>query len=344
MAGGSTNKHDTLSGAYVQGLRDLLAYGAEVPAVEDPYSIGSDFGQRPRSTLELLGYTFEVSNPRACLVFPPGRSLRLAYCVGLFLWTVAGSDDQEWIGYYNPQAGNFSDDGRHIAAAFGRRLFAYEGRIDQLDSILKQISVDAHSRRTVGVIASPQDNEMRSRGYPCAIAVQYLQRNDTLHTITFMRSQSALMVLPYDGFLFMTIQRWLASRMGLALGSYTHVAGSFHIYEDEIPLARRTVRSRVDGRSLGQITNPESGLESLLAFERAVRSAALGESRSDIQDAVNQQLQTGTDDTSFFTQARLILLAYASERLQLFGDSARVQAALSETVGRLPSTERSWHA
>jgi thymidylate synthase len=54
-----------------------------------------------------------------------------------------------------------------------------------------------------------------------------------------MRSQSAVMVLPYDVFTFSFLQEVLAVELGLRVGQYFHNSGSFHYYLDEEPLVQK---------------------------------------------------------------------------------------------------------
>jgi thymidylate synthase len=308
------NSHRTFAESYLQGLGDLLAHGDEVPPVEDPTSVGSRFGKTPRRTLELLGYSFEVTDPTACLALTRARPLRLAFCYGLFVWTLAGSDDADWISYYNPHAHDFSDDGIYITAAFGKRLFANPSAVDQFDAIAKRLALDPQSRRTVATIASPEDNRRDSRDYPCAVAIQFFLREQRLHAITYMRSQSALMVLPYDAFLFMTLQCWLASRIGAELGSYRHIAGSFHVYDDEVAFAKSVLDSGADSASIGPMPAPETNSELLLEFERDLRVAVLGDDLARVQQMFDAERIHGFDG-SFFSHARAVLLFHAIRRL-----------------------------
>ena len=56
-----------------------------------------------------------------------------------------------------------------------------------------------------------------------------------------MRSQSALMVVPYDLFLLTMLHEAMAVRLGVGLGSYHHFCGSLHYYEDEEKLVHAVI-------------------------------------------------------------------------------------------------------
>lgn len=165
--------HATLADAYQQSLRDLLQHGCRVESVRDPTSIASNWGAGDRPTLEVIGYTLQIDDPYASLFFSRERPLRLEYLFGLFLWTIAGSDDVDSLAYYHSMAQVFSDDEKHLCGAFGKRLFGYRDSINQIDAICQRLVKDPCSRRTVGAICVPEDNILQSREYPCCIGVQY---------------------------------------------------------------------------------------------------------------------------------------------------------------------------
>lgn len=62
-----------------------------------------------------------------------------------------------------------------------------------------------------------------------------------MHCIVSMRSQSALMVLPYDLILFTLLHEVAAASLGCPLGTYVHVSNSFHVYADEAALMQRVL-------------------------------------------------------------------------------------------------------
>ena len=53
-----------------------------------------------------------------------------------------------------------------------------------------------------------------------------------------MRSNDAYRGLPHDVFCFTMLQEIAARSLSVALGNYTHMVGSFHLYEDDFPDAK----------------------------------------------------------------------------------------------------------
>ena len=72
---------------------------------------------------------------------------------------------------------------------------------------------------------------MPTKDLPCTISLQYLIREGALHCIVYMRSNDLWLGFPYDVFCFTAFQTKLAMELGVKLGTYTHIAGSLHLYE-----------------------------------------------------------------------------------------------------------------
>ncbi len=309
----NSNTYETLAEAYLEGLRDLLEHGTYAPSVTEPTSTASNFGKGDRPAIELLGYSFQINNPFSSLFLSDARVIRLPYCIGLFLWTISGSNKVDWISYYNPVACQFSDDGAHLCGAFGKRLFDYNDKINQIDAICTRLTHDPATRRALGLICTPEDNVTTSREYPCCIAVQYFIREGALHAITHMRAQQALTVLPFDAFMFMALQCLLASRLGVKVGYYKHIAGTFHIYEAEVGQAKQVVSKGAIPVQIGDMSNPKPNMEELLTFEKELRQATLNKDMGRIEQLAAQEVQP----VSFYEQAKAILLLHSLLTLKL---------------------------
>lgn len=245
-----------INAAYPAFLEELLTNGETVQAISDPTSVGSGFGASTRSTREILGYSFVIHRPVDRALYIPSRRINLPFAIANSIWTMAGSDSLEFINLYNERGSHFSDDQITLHGAHGKRLINSDG-INQLKAVTDKIKQDPYSRRTVATIYHPRDNQVVSRDIPCPIALQFLQRGGKLHALTYMRSQSAAMVLPYDTFAFSFIQEALAVYLGLGVGSYHHISGSFHYYLDEEELVERIAREGYDSTGHTALNVPE---------------------------------------------------------------------------------------
>lgn len=234
----------SLHTAYFAILRELRDSGADAAPTGDQTSVGSRFGEGKRSAKELVGAGFRLVDPRARIIQSPQRRVNIAFAIANALWVFRGSDSLSEIMFYNPRAADFSDDGKTLAGAAGSRLLR-PAESNQLTAAIQRLRADPGSRRAVVQLFLASDLSRPHRDTPCTIALQFLIRDGRLSCITFMRSQSAAFVMPYDVFLFTMIQEAVACELGIELGSYYHLCGSLHFYDDESGLVESLLASAV---------------------------------------------------------------------------------------------------
>lgn len=114
--------------------------------------------------------------------------------------------------------------------AYGPRA---AGDIGQVVELLKR---DTDSRQAViSLYDSDRDlGRPEVLDVPCTISIQFLIRgsfDQKLHMWVVMRSNDAWLGLPYDLGQFILLQSAIANALGIAMGTYTHSAGSMHLYE-----------------------------------------------------------------------------------------------------------------
>lgn len=233
-------KFEHAQSAYRFVLRELLSQTAWVSPTVDSRSVGSRFGTCARKTKEIICATFAITNPRARLIDVPSRRLRIPFAFENVLWTLRGNDDVKWIAPFNPLAAQFSEDGNSFTCALGARM-QNTCAGSQLEGVIKTLSEDQSSRRAIIQFYSETDSVLRPLDTPCALSMHFFVREARLTALTHMRSQSALMVLPYDIILFTMIHELIASEIRLPLGEYIHVCDSLHLYEDELSRAESVV-------------------------------------------------------------------------------------------------------
>ena len=258
-------------GAWWKAIDAIMVNGESVDSVTDPTSIGCTFGNMERPFQELEATTFIITNPRNRILFSKARQLNLPFLFANFVWTVSGSNRVETISHYNKHGLCFSDDGVTLASAFGAKIF---GRDNQFERVFELLENDTTSRRAVIDLFDVDALKHGSRDISCAIAMQFLVRAGALDCIVYMRSQSAVMVLPYDLFLFTMLQEAMATRLGLPLGRYQHICGSLHYYKDEEKIAQSVHSEGVPGehRPMPQMSSfSEDVREKLVVAEEILR-------------------------------------------------------------------------
>lgn len=215
--------------------RDLLNEAlAALPrsSVRDATSIGSGWGETPRSFREIVGLTFAVDTDEV-LLESRTRPLNREYALRSSEWILSGRNDLAAMDALNPRASQFSLDGYTLSGAFGYRLRVRHG--DQLERVVNMLGSDPTSRRAIAMIGDANDLAELSPDFPCATSMQFFVRENRLVAILQMRSQSLFGVMPYDLVNFRYIQRFVAFRLGLESGQLIIVCNSAHVYDAEVP-------------------------------------------------------------------------------------------------------------
>jgi thymidylate synthase len=182
-------------------------------------------------THEVLGAHLCLSNPRRRLVHVPGlRVLNPAFAVAEAVWILSGSD-ADWILQYNQALQRFTDDGT-LQGAYGPRLRAWAGDVDQLDRVRTLLTRDPQSRQAVVQLFDPSRDWAGHRDVPCTLGYRFFVRDGALVMYTTMRSQDLWLGFPYDVFAATLIQELLAAWLGVGLGAYHHHVDSLHLYRE----------------------------------------------------------------------------------------------------------------
>jgi thymidylate synthase len=224
-------------------IENVLMNGSNTEKCLDCNSIGSYFGLKSRFTKELLGTTLMLSNPRNRVLWS-GLNLRkinYSYLFANFLFLFSKDKTIDFIEFYNSKGKLFTDDGKTLNAPLGYRIL---NDFNQIKQIAKLFNRDSATRRAVIQIYDKYDLTKKTRDVPCLNYFQFFIREEKLHMITNMRSQSVFSIMPYDIFLFSLFQEAFACYLGVELGDYIHVSGSFHIYDDEFEKAFQIVNHK----------------------------------------------------------------------------------------------------
>ncbi len=207
-------------------LRQVLEQGTHVVAGTSQ-SVGSG-----KEFVEVLNHQFILKDPRDRILWNPARGFNLYGALARFFWMLSGSDRVKDIAFYEPKVLGFSDDALSIPGSnYGTRLFMPEPGLDQIKAIIERIQDEPGTRRAAAAIYRPEDASRKSRDIPCAFGLAFHPRDDRLHMTMIMRSNAAWGLLPYNVFEFTLLGELVAALSGVALGEYTHIALSMHLYK-----------------------------------------------------------------------------------------------------------------
>lgn len=153
----------------------------------------------------------------------PRQGLNLALGFMELLQGIAGIFDPEQIKRVAPKAQHelFTEQ-----MAYGPRL------APQIPGIIDKLQADPLTRQAVAFIGSAKDGP--SDSLPCTLSLQFLARQGDLNLITSMRSWDVSRGLPYDMIFQSGYLMALARCLGLRPGWCCCMAGSLHLYEDQV--------------------------------------------------------------------------------------------------------------
>lgn len=172
------------------------------------------------------------------------RGLSPSYLLGELLWYFNGRNDLEFISKFSSFWNGLSDDGKTCNSAYGYRM-KYEFDFDQIEKVIELLKLDPNSRRAVINLNVPNERVIDTKDEPCTIALQFLLRNGKLYCTTMMRSNDIWFGLPYDIAFFTELQKYIANRLGIKYGEYTHWATSLHMYDRDEEKIRGIVENPV---------------------------------------------------------------------------------------------------
>ena len=185
---------------------------------------------------EVVGNTKEINN--CCLIvhnptlvnfYLPNRKISEKYANAELEWYWSGDNSCKTIGKFAKMWLDLTDDGETNNSAYGYIIQKKYG-FDQLQQIIELLKKDKNSRRAVLNISDPSINRITTKDMQCTIALQFLIRNNELQMTVYMRSNDIYFGLPYDYIYFVSIGQYIANKLNINFGLYTHHATSMHMY------------------------------------------------------------------------------------------------------------------
>lgn len=180
---------------------------------------------------EVINAITVIEDPTRCIMTSKIRKLPMRYCVGELLWYLSGNPKLDAIRLYTSAWDRMSDDNETVNSNYGYLIKEYYG-FDQLQMCEEILRKDPNSRQAVINIKPARDLRTNpTKDLQCTVCLQFFIRENKLYMTTYMRSNDLWMGYPNDVFQFTAMQIYLAMKLNVGIGTYTHVAGSLHLYE-----------------------------------------------------------------------------------------------------------------
>ena len=244
-------------------------------AIRDCLAAGAWRGSRVGDCREVIGWAGALHGVGSSFVTNPAREMSPHFAAAELLWFLAGSNDPAWMTPFAPSYADKYADGGVVVGGYGGRLGALGagGQLDRAASLLRN---HPGTRRCVVPLWDKADLRLADdpaapKDLPCAVALEFLLREDGLHMVAMIRSNDVWLGMPYDVHTFATLQRLVAACVGVRPATYTHMVGSLHLYDRHERRAEAALGVDWPSSELGY---PEDPAETAQWPRQAVEAAA----------------------------------------------------------------------
>lgn len=187
---------------------------------------------------EIINTSVCIEDPTRAFMQNQIRKMPARYAIGELLWYLSAKPELKPIQLYTSAWDRMSDDGEHVNSNYGYCIKSKYG-FDQYNLVKQLLAEDPGTRQAVIHIKEARDLvNYPTKDVNCTIALQFFIREGKLYETAHMRSNDLWMGFPYDVFQFCALQVLLAMELGVELGTYTHLAGSLHLYERDYVKAK----------------------------------------------------------------------------------------------------------
>jgi len=184
---------------------------------------------------ELLGLSFELTNPMNNVVLSEARGVDYEYARCFFSFVLSGKSylPETFVKEY-PHTKKFLASGE-LPGSFST---AYGPKINrQLPRVIKLLKDDPGTRREIINILLEEDKKVwdcnTTMEYPCCSNLHFLIRKGKLDLVVSMRSNNVAIVAAYDVFIYTSLLKALADILEVEVGRYFHLVGSSHFFGRE---------------------------------------------------------------------------------------------------------------
>lgn len=194
---------------------------------------------------ELVNYQFTVDDLENNILTLKTRDISYTYLAGESLWYWEGRNDVNFISKFGKMWSKLTDDGITNNSAYGYILKEKHG-FNQIEKIIDLLKKDPQTRRAVLNINIPNENVITTKDEMCTICLNFQIRNNKLNCTGVMRSNDVIFGLTYDFTYFTEIQKYIARKLKIRVGSYTHFAMSMHYYDKDLPLIKKIANGSLE--------------------------------------------------------------------------------------------------
>ena len=205
-------------------------------------------GKRVANTIELENVKFTLTNPCDNIVTLKERKTSKKYLLAENIWYARGSNAVSFIGPFASMWTKITDDGLTNNSAYGY-IWKYKHGFNQVEKIIEMLTKNPNNRRAVININTANADIIETKDEQCTMYLQFLVRDGKLNMTANMRSNDLIYGLTNDIAAFTALQQYIAYRLNLHVGTYTHFDTSLHYYDHSQEMVDKILKCGIDHSS-----------------------------------------------------------------------------------------------
>lgn len=188
------------------------------------------------ATYETLNFKIVIQKPIHRCTISFNRNSNIFFHLAESLWVLSGRNDLGFIEIFNSRFLEFSDDGKTLHGAYGKRMREWNNTIgsetiDQLYKITSLLNVDPNLRRSVISLWNPSlDLGNTSKDIPCNTQLVLRVKGDDFYFTIFNRSNDLHWGYVANIFQFSFLGEIISLLLNKKYARQTHFSQSLHIY------------------------------------------------------------------------------------------------------------------
>ena len=191
---------------------------------------GVDFG----NTKALFDVGFYILNPIENAIHAKYRKWNKKYAEAEWQWYLSGDPNvsklEELYGKVPEIWCHMTDSKGEVRSNYGWQW----QRNDQIDYVVAKLKNCKDTRHAAISIYDAKEWQTYQKDTPCTYAVQFTILNNRLNMSVVMRSNDLWYGFCNDQYQFSMLQKMIAERLNIEIGTYYHFAHNLHLYNNKI--------------------------------------------------------------------------------------------------------------
>ena len=194
-------------------------------------------------TKALFNVGFYLNNPLEMNITDQNRAWNKDYAEAEWQWYLSGDPSVDKLGEIYGKVPliweNMADSQRKCRSNYGWQW----NRNHQIDKVVAKLSNKVHSRHAAISIYDGKEIDTYAKDTPCTYGIQFTilqdqnltgRQNPALNMTVLMRSNDLWYGFCNDQYCFAQLQKLVAQRLSVEVGTYYHFATNLHLYNNKL--------------------------------------------------------------------------------------------------------------